>query len=367
VVARRARRDVVVGVAITAFLALLGSTAVSRWLPLSPSKRGDDVGRFWLASHSLLAGTHLFPYRPGFGPFFHPAPYIVLTLPLGLLTASIAATVAQVASAVLLVVVIAAWGWNGLRVPWTAWALVISLPVVVAVYLANLPTAIGFTGLTAAVWAQRRGAWWLVGLAIAMALIRPANALPVIAMLVASGWNNRRALPAAALSGLAVLLPLTIVTTAWDHSWAGDYLAMLGEYPAGIEALLGRVYGPLGVVLLESLACVLAIYWVRRDVGRPIDLDRAAAVLAMTVLVAPLTAAYAAVFAIPGLVRVSARQGMGGISPLATIIPWLAAFWRGSGALGPDILAPTLVGAIALATLPALLRAPASLRPVSKG
>jgi hypothetical protein len=348
-------RQLVVGLAMVALLSMATLSAASVWLPFNPADRGGDIGRFWIASHSLLSGTHVFPYKPGFGPFFHPAPYIVLLLPLGLLTPSAAAAVAQVASAALLIAAVAAWGYDGVRVPGTAWLLVLSLPVVVTVYLGQLPTAIGLIAFTAAVWAQRRGNWWLVGVAVALGLIRPANAPPVIMMLVVSGWKNRRTLLTATLAGCAVLIPLIVVTTLWDRFWASDYISTLSEYPAGIETLLGRVYGPLGVVLLEAMACVIAIYWVRHDAGRPLDLDRAAAVLAMSVFVAPLTAAYAAIFAVPALIRLSARQGMAGISPLATIIPWLAAFWRGSGALGPDVLAPTLVGAIALASLPALL------------
>ncbi len=342
---------------MAAALVAVTSPPLAGLLPFNPSLRGDDFARFWTAGHSLLSGTQVFPYKPGFGDFFYPAPYLVLSLPLALLPAGWSAEVARVLTALLSLGVIAAWAAHDRRVPAAAWSVAISLPVVTAVFLGQLPTVLGLAALSLAVWAQRKDRWWLVGVAAGLGLIRPANVLPILAMLVVGGWGRPRQLLTAVATGAALLLPMALVVTLWDPAWPADYVHTLGEYQFGIPAVLGQLFGVAGVALPQLAAVALAVYWSRREVGRPLDLDRAAAVMALSVLVAPLTAAYSVLFAVPSLLRLSARPGMWPIGPAFAVLPWLGLLaGTGDTSLSFYILGPSLAGVFVLATLPLLLR-----------
>ncbi|HEV3235010.1 MAG TPA: glycosyltransferase 87 family protein [Candidatus Dormibacteraeota bacterium] len=349
--------DLVVLVILVVALVAVTSWPLSSLLPFNPELRGDDFARFWRGSHALLTGAQDFPYQPGFGDFFYPAPYLVLSLPFSLLPAEWSGHLARALTAVLSLGVVGAWASTDRRVPISAWFLAASLPVVTAVFLGQLPTLVGVAAFSLAIWAQRQDRWWLVGVAVAIGLVRPANALPVLAMLVVGGWRRPRGLLTAAATTAAVLAPLSLVVTVWDPHWVPDYLRTVGEYRFGLPAVLGKSFGAAGVVLPQLVAVALAVYWNRREAGRPLDLDRSAAVMALSVLVAPFTSAYSAMFALPAVIRLSRRPGMWVVCPAFALLPWLGLLAGiGDSPLSFYILGPSLVGVFVLATLPMLLR-----------
>jgi len=342
----------------TVLLFVLTSEPVARLLPFDARVRGDDFTRFWVASHSLISGTHTFPYKPGFGDFFYPAPYLFLTAPFGLLPRQWADDLARLLTAAMLAAVIAWWGRRPGGGGRAAWLLAVSLPAVQAVYLGQLATALGLAALSLAVLAQRRGRWWLVGLALAVAFIRPANALPVVAALAVGGWGNPRGLAAAAIAALLVLVPMVLTITLWDPSWPLDYAHVLGTYRFGVPALVSRAFGAAGLAALEVAACSLAVFWQRHDRGRPPSLDRSAAVLGMSIFAAPLTAAYSTAFIFPGTL-VAMNLGWTSIVVLTAVVPWLLLWPRAIGPIPGYALAPLALATIAAATIAWLVRRPA--------
>jgi hypothetical protein len=283
----------------------------------------------------------------------------VLLAPVALLDADTALMVSRLLGALILVAVSAWWIEAGEeRAPAWPWPLALSLPAVATVFLGQLPTAIGLGAFTVAVAAQRRQRWWLVGVAVAVGLIRPANALPVIAMLVTLGWPRPRVLLTAAVIAALVLAPLTLIAFANDPGWLSQYLRSLGDYPFGLPSMLGRAFGPVGWLVPQAIVAAAAAFWTRRRAGGAAGIDRAAAVVAATVLVAPLSAVYAAVYGLPALLRLARRTATAAISPLAFAAPWLTALSPPDGPLPFHVLAPTAAAALVIAAIPMLLRSP---------
>ncbi|MDP9325861.1 MAG: hypothetical protein M3O87_04905 [Candidatus Dormibacteraeota bacterium] len=359
---QRRRVDLAAAIALIVGLCILSTPQVSRFvLPLRGDLRGYDIVAWWQAATSLVNGLQVFPYHD-IPDFFYPAPYVVLFTPLALFSTDTARVLAQVGTAIGMVGVIAFWAWregghdagDG-HIEWPAWLLGLSLPVVVAVYLGQLSTTIGLVAFTVAVWAQRKGLAWLVGAAAAVGAIRLGNALPIIAMLAVGMWGKPRQLVVAAISAAVVLLPMIVVTTLWYPDWASDYLHFVGDYRWGLPAVMRGLVGPAGNVLVQAVACGIAVFLVRRYTGRPLDLDRAAAVIAVTMLVAPLTAAYTAAFALPAVIRASMRPRMRLVIAIALVVPWLSVFGPENSPLAPFVLGPVLAAIIGLISIRPLL------------
>jgi hypothetical protein len=347
-------------VAVTAALALVTSDPVVRLLPLNLENRGADFNAFFVGVHSFAGGGGPSPYSLD-PPLFYPAPYVVLLSPLGLLSAGLALVAARVLGAALLAAVI--WGWTSASPRrWDGWLLALSLPAVALVFLSQLPTALGLAALSLAVWAQRREMWVLAGALLAIGLIRLTNGPAVLAMLlVGAGWRWR-ALAALLGGAAAVLLVLGVAAWIWDPHWVGEYAVAVGRYsytgPVWLAAQrIGGTFGPL-VLLLASAA--IAAWMVRRSAGRPLDVDSAAAVLALTTLTATFPAVYAAVFAIPGLVRASLVPGLRPIIPLAVVLPWVLALPLLRPGANYYILAPTAELMVAAFVVVILIRRRAS-------
>jgi hypothetical protein len=102
-------------------------------------------------------------------------------------------------------------------------------------------------------------------------------------------------------------------------------------------------------VLLLVAVAALSAWLVRRSAGGRLGLDRASAVVGISALSATLPAAYAAAFALPALLRASARRRFRLIVPAALLVPWGPAY----------VLVPTLELLLLVATLLVLLRSPA--------
>ena len=265
-------------------------------------------------------------------------------------------------AAVGLVALIGGWAWSRVGGFRLAWLLAVSLPVVTAVYLGQLPSTLGLAALSLAIWAQRRGNWWVVGLAAALGGLRIANALPVIAILVIGGWGQWRNLGKALAAALLVLIPATILITYWYPGWLVDYSGFVANYKYGLPALARQLLGTPGPLLLELLACGLAAYWSRKNAGRPLDLDRAALALGLGAVLGPVSAPYAAAALIPGLIRLAMRPGMWAVIPVAVVVPWASVVSPFGGVFGADVLGPVTGFVLGLTTIPLLLRRPPASR-----
>jgi hypothetical protein len=118
-----------------------------------------------------------------------------------------------------------------------------------------------------------------------------------------------------------VLVPLTAVALAWDSQWLVHYAHNLSIYDAGgVLALSRRLLGPRGSVVPILLSSIAAIYLMRGRPGQKINLDRASLALSITVLFAPLTGLYCAIFALPALCRLS--RNLPSITWLVTFVSW---------------------------------------------
>jgi hypothetical protein len=363
--ARRWRVDAAIGAILALFLVLVTGDQAGRLLPFNLATRGADFSGWWYAGRSFLAGNHDYlPYHlPKLDEFYYPAPYIVLLLPFVLFSLDVTSDLARGVAAVGLVALVGGWAWTrsgGFRL---AWLLALSLPVVTAVYLGQLPSTLGLVALSVAIWAQRRGSWWLVGLAAAVGGLRIANALPVITILVIGGWGQWRNLGRAVAAALVVLVPATVLISYWYPGWLVDYAGFVANYKYGLPALARQLVGTPGPLLLELLACGLAATWSRRDAGRPLDLDRAALALGLGAVLGPVSAPYAAAALIPAFIRLAMRPGMWAVIPVAVVVPWATVLSPFNGVLGADVLGPVAGFILALATIPMLLRqAPAQKR-----
>jgi hypothetical protein len=141
--------------------------------------------------------------------------------------------------------------------------------------------------------------------------------------------------------GAALLLvPPTLVCFLWDPSWIADYAHSLALYPAtGVFGLLRSLVGPVGPVLLIALVSGASLLVVRRNADR-ISLDRGAAVMALSLLAAPLEGMYGAAVILPAVVRLAQRPGLGLAPWVVAMAPWAVVVLLTPVLLGPD---PALV------------------------
>src|SRR5260370_13198230 len=66
----------------------------------------------------------------------------------------------------------------------------ISVPLFADLLTAHATSQLGLTGLCLAAWAQPRPRWVLMGVGLAIARIRPPNALPLVAGLLYLSWTD---------------------------------------------------------------------------------------------------------------------------------------------------------------------------------
>jgi hypothetical protein len=170
-----------------------------------------------------------------------------------------------------------------------------------------------------------------------MAMIRFTNALPVIAMLAVGVWGSPRRSLRALVSGLVVLAPLLGVTTWLDPSWPADYIHSLSFYPlAGWPRLAAVAGGGIGITVLQVAVAAVAAWLVRKQAGRPLDPDRSALGLALTIVSAPGEGPYTGIFTLPALARVGGRRGLEALPWFASAAAWAALVVAGLLYAGPD-------------------------------
>jgi hypothetical protein len=205
------------------------------------------------------------------------------------------------------------------------------------VFIDQLQAAVGLLALSLALWAQRRERWWLVGVAGAFGMIRVANAIPVLVILLVSFWGKPRQLAIAVGSGLLAMAPLIAISFAWDPNWIRDYIDGISAYPFnGTAKLASHSLGYPGLGLLALLSCVVAIWLNRRQIGGRLDPGRAALAMGITVLVAPLGGLYCAIFVLPALLRLGMRRGFWMVPWIAALVPWLSILALSPALVGRD-------------------------------
>lgn len=124
--------------------------------------------------------------------------------------------------------------------------------------------------------AARRPRWALVaGPLLAFAwLIRPTNAIPLVALLVALAWTDRRRAVASGALGLLVLAPFFLHNLTLFGTWLPPYFraSRLTVGSTFLEALAGNLVSPSRGLLVFSPIFVLAalgigLAWRRRVFG----------------------------------------------------------------------------------------------------
>lgn len=309
------------------------STSLHEEAGLIPPRH--DVKPLLDAAAALLSGRGTYPYYGDSVALGYAPLYVPLFAPLALLPRGLAYAVSVLLCAALTLVTLAAWARRDGELPGWFWAVVLSVPVFALVRIDQLMTAIGFAALSGAIFAQRRDRWWVAGALVAVGLIRTANALPVMAMLVVGGWGRWDRLGRGAGGLLLVLAPLAAIATIWDPNWLQHYAHNLQVLPiVGPVKLVREQFGLAGTVLLQLGGSLAAAAVVLPSRGKPLDLDRAALGIALSLLVSVVATFYPAIFVIPGLLRVARRAGMSGVAWMAAFLPWLAILAMGAALLG---------------------------------
>lgn len=299
--------------------------AVLIWNGHSPW--GFEAGQAWSVDRDLMRGIRYenSPLSPTY-----PLPSELLFLPLALLSHDAAQVISIVFTVALIAGALVLWNRTS-HAPWASLLpLFVSVPVLGAVQIDHPYSALGLAALGLAAWAYRRQSWFLLGVAAALALIRPQNALAALPVLLI-GLSGRATIRAG-MGAAAVLVPLVAVPFLWDPGWFGAYQQYVSLYPfSGIYGLLVRYLGVVGVSAV-LLALGVGGLWLRR-LGRD-PLDAFTLVLAATVLVVPAPGLYCGLFVLPALQRVGAR-------PEYRALPWIASAsaWAIPLAVSPWLLA----------------------------
>jgi len=280
-----------------------------------------------LLIRSGLGGDDFQPARwlaTGSGPSYGQSYLYAYPLPVYLPTLPLAALPTPWSHAAALVVCVgllglALWRWRG---SWRNWLfLMTATPAVYALITTHVFSCLALLGCSLAFWAseRRRSPLWL-GLGLALAAIRPVNALPLVAVIVWARRAEWQRLAAAAATAIVLCAPFTVWAFVIDRRWPLDYVAMLRAYP--VAGLIQFVYaaGPIAylaaLIALTALSLAIAAYR-GSEAG-------VATGMALSVAVAPLPGTYAAIFALPALMVAGRRSGYEWLPGIASAIGWLA-------------------------------------------
>jgi hypothetical protein len=289
----------------------------------------------------------------------YPMPHeLLFFLPISALPLQVLPLVWWVACLVLVLGALMLWADGSAAHRHAIWPALVSMVVLDA--HTHLLAVVGLAALSLAIWAQRRDRWVLVGMAVAIAVMRGGNLLPILAMLAIAAWGRPSRLLVAGAAGAAVMAPAMLLAFIWDPHWPADYISNLRSYTwAGLPLVLVLI-GGMPAFAAFQLAVIAAACWLAKSqAGKPLSLDRAALALALTFLSMPEVGAYSALFVLPALVRVGGRPGL-------AVVPWMASgvAWVGAALLlvsnGPIAIAElTALGFWLLLNVYPLLRKPA--------
>lgn len=290
------------GIALTAFV----------WPPTGP---GELTGE-WVLARQVLSGVQVSSYGIGAANAY-PLPFELLFVPIGLLSSPAVAILGRLAT--LILIGAALWLWCG-RKRWGLLPALVSLPAAEAVLSNHLMSAVGLFALSLAVWAHGRNRWLLSGAALGIGGIRFANALPMALILFVAGqWKWSRIGPWLA-GALGVVAPLTVAAFIVDPNWPSEYLRNLAVYGmSGAAQIASLQWGAFGETALLVVITVAAA-----AVARGRGEDGMSVALAASVIAAPMQGPYAAIFALPALVRLGERPGYSSAAYIASGALWLA-------------------------------------------
>jgi hypothetical protein len=287
------------------------------------------------AARAVLSGSLHDWYRHSGANGYAP-PFELLALPLAPLPDAVVAIVGRCLVALALFAGLWLWQEGDRGVRSALWPVLASLPALHALVTDHLFSALGLLALSLALWAQRRGRWYLAGAAVAIGTMRLANALPVIAMLAVGAWGKPRFGLRALGSGALVLGAMIGITTLVDPSWPADWRVAFAQYPlAGWPRLAAAAGGSAGVAILQLAVAGMAVWLVRRQAGQSLDPDRSALGLALTIISAPGEGPYTGIFALPALARVGGRPGVEALPWIASATAWIALVVAGLLFAGP--------------------------------
>ncbi len=229
------------------------------------------------------------------------------------------------------------------------------LPMVQGIKLQQLSLLVAGLVAVCGAWLAA-GQFFLAGVFLAFATIKPQLAWPLVLWLLAwaaSDWRSRRWLVigfglvmALLLGGAEVLLP----------AWPRMFLAGLSQYHAYTQnqSVLVWLFGSvLGRVLevLSVTACAACVWRVRAESASTAAFGRAfALVLALTVLIVPMFAPYNQVLLVPAIL-VLVRDAISGepvlpIVRLARMIGGILVIWPWIATLGVTLSYPWITPAV---------------------
>jgi hypothetical protein len=213
------------------------------------------------------------------------------------------------------------WFWGGRRPAVMAGALLSPVGLGVLVN-SNFNTGVAIFGLGLAVWAKRNGNAPLIGLGVALSLWRPANCLPVLAVLLMSGWRRREFL-AAGGACLLFIAPLTALAFLIQPDWVARYQRELQTIAgwSGIGPHLLYSAGPVAYAGAQ-VAVALAGIWVLRRRGLAAG---AAFALAFSVFLATDAGAYSGAVALPALILAAEEARYAALPAAASLVGWAQA------------------------------------------
>ena len=300
---------------------------------------GFDFWPIWRDDHLFTSGQgDPFWYGRGISNAW-PPPHEVAFLPLSYLPWPVAHVVSIGLCAIVMAIAVMLWSKRqGLRrLESGLWPMLLSAPVFAVIWIDQLQAAVGLVALSLALWAQRRERWWLVGVAGAFGMIRVANAIPVLVILLLSLWGRPKQLAIAVGTALLAMAPLVAISFVWDPQWVQDYVAGISAYPFnGTAKLASHSFGYPGLAVLALVTSLLGVWLTRRGIGGRLDPGRSALAMGITVLVAPLGGLYCGIFVLPALLRLGMRPGFSLVPWIAALAPWVIILALSPLLLGPD-------------------------------
>jgi len=325
---------------VLALLALAGTFVLVRsWMLIEASGRalgGPVPGLGVETIQACQVDSAIVHHSGGYASFAfnaYPLPYELVLTPLCVLPEAAWQVLAVALTLALALVALRLWTDDGISAAF--WLAVLSPVLVEMVQVDQIFTAIGLFGISLAVWAQRRERWIWLGVAAAIALIRPINAAPVLLMLALQ--SRPRDLLKSVAAAVAVAVAPAAVSWVLDPAWVQHYLHLLATYRiAGIPQLVARAWGGTGLLVLSTLAAVVGGLLAGRPGPRPANLDRAALALALSVVATPLQGLYVGAMALPGIVRLASRRDGGWIAWIAVGASWAGILLASGLLLGPN-------------------------------
>ena len=313
---REATTRTILGSAIRLAFVLIALAGIALaalvWPPVGP---GELAGE-WELARGLLGGAGAGGYAIGAANAY-PLPFELLFVPIGLLNAQAVAIVSRLGA--LLLIGAGLWLWRRNQ-RWGLLAALLSLPAAEAVLSDHLMSAVGLFALSLAAWAHGRKRWILAGVALGLGGIRIANALPLVLLLFLYGPRTWLRIGRMVAGGLAVVVPLTVAAFMLDSNWPSEYLRNLSVYGmAGLSQFVSLRWGGLG-----EAGLLVAVAVGGAAIARGRGQDGLSMAVAASVLAAPMQGPYAAIFALPAMVRLAERPAYSNATLVASGALWVA-------------------------------------------